>query len=66
MRLLGIILMALSLTGGGFVCAEHRKERVKILMQLRQMIQYFKSQILYFNATLPEAVLEVGERFKNI
>lgn len=66
MRLLGIFLMSSALTGVGFVFAERRKERFRILEQLRQMIQYLKSQILYSNATLPEAVFEVGERFKNL
>ena len=36
-----------------------------MLVQLRQMIHYLKSQILYSNATLPEAVDEVGIQFEN-
>ncbi len=63
MRLMGIILMTISLIGCGFVFAEKGKKRLAILIQLRQMIHYLKSQILYSNATLPEAVVEVGNHF---
>lgn len=65
MRLAGIILMTVSLIGAGFVFAEKGKMRLAILMQLRQMIHYLKSQILYSNATLPEAVTEVGSHFSD-
>ncbi|MBE5971246.1 MAG: hypothetical protein E7246_01805 [Lachnoclostridium sp.] len=64
MRLIGIALMAAALTGVGFVLAERGKERLALLRQLRQMIHYMKSQILYSNATLPEAVFEVGNHWK--
>lgn len=64
MRLTGILIMAVSLTGTGFVLAERGKKRLSLLIQLRQMIYYLKSQILYSNATLPEAVCEVGNHFR--
>ncbi|MBQ5698576.1 MAG: hypothetical protein IIV75_02720, partial [Lachnospiraceae bacterium] len=63
MRLMGIVLMTVSLIGAGFVVAERGNMRLAILIQLRQMIHYLKSQILYSNATLPEAVMEVGNHF---
>ena len=66
MRLLGILFMSIALTGMGFLLAERRKERLQILIQLRQMVHYLKSQILYSNAALPDAVCEVGEHFENL
>ena len=63
MRLLGIMLMTVSLIGAGFVVAERGNMRLAILIQLRQMIYYLKSQIMYSNAALPEAVIEVGNHF---
>ncbi|MBQ1241139.1 MAG: stage III sporulation protein AB [Lachnospiraceae bacterium] len=63
MRLIGLMLMTVSLIGAGFVVAERGNMRLAILIQLRQMIHYLKSQILYSNATLPEAVIEVGNHF---
>ena len=63
MRLFGIMLMTVSLIGAGFLFAERGTIRFAILVQLRQMIHYLKSQILYSNATLPEAVIEVGNHF---
>ncbi len=65
MRLMGIMFMTVSLIGAGFAFAERGKMRLAILVQLRQMIHYLKSQILYSNATLPEAVTEVGNHFKD-
>ena len=64
MRLIGIMIMAISLIGSGFVLGERGKERLAILVQLKLMVHYLKSQILYSNATLPEAVFEVGSHFK--
>lgn len=64
MRLVGILIMAASLTGVGFVLAERGKERLAFLLRLRHMVYYLKSQILYSNATLPEAVFEVGIHFR--
>ncbi len=63
MRLIGIVLMTVSLIGAGFWVAERGNMRLAILVQLRQMIHYLKSQVLYSNATLPEAVIEVGNHF---
>ncbi len=65
MRVMGIVIMAVSLIGGGFAFAEKGKKRLVILVQMRQMIHYLKSQILYSHATLPEAVIEVGNHFKD-
>jgi len=56
--------MAAAIAGVGFVLADRGKERLAILLQLRQMVYYLKSQILYSNATLPEAVFEVGTHFQ--
>ena len=47
MRLIGIVLMTVSLIGAGFLFAERGTIRFAILVQLRQMIHYLKSQILY-------------------
>ena len=66
MRLMGILFMAVSLSGVGFIWAERGKERLALLLQLRQMVHYLKSQILYSNAALPEAVLEVGNHFRTL
>ncbi|MCI9570073.1 MAG: sporulation protein [Lachnospiraceae bacterium] len=65
MRYAGIFMMAGALMAGGFWAAEKWKERVQILLLLRQMVFYLKGQILYSNATLPEALGEVGKRFQN-
>ena len=65
MRLMGILLMAVSLFGVGTLLAERGKERLLLLIELRQMIYYLKSQMLYSNAPLPEAVWEVGNHFRS-
>lgn len=63
MKYMGILIMAGAAIGGGFLAADRWKERLKVLLLFRQMIFYLKGQILYSNATLPEALFEVGERF---
>ncbi len=63
MKYVGILIMAGAVIGGGFLAADRWKERLKVLLLLRQMIFYLKGQILYSNATLPEALSEVGNRF---
>ncbi|MBR6614728.1 MAG: stage III sporulation protein AB [Lachnospiraceae bacterium] len=63
MRFVGILIMAVSIAGGGFLLAERGKKRLELLLKMRRMIHYLKSQILYSNAPLPEAVWEVGCRF---
>lgn len=63
MRYIGILIMAGAAIGGGFFAAACLKERLDILLLFRQMIYHLKGQILYTNATLPEALLEVGTRF---
>lgn len=63
LKYIGILIMAGSVIGGGFLAAAKWKERLDILLLFRQMIYYLKGQILYSNATLPEALGEVGKRF---
>lgn len=63
MRYIGILIMAGAAIGGGMFAAECLKTRLEILQLFRQMIYHLKGQILYANATLPEALLEVGIRF---
>lgn len=64
MRYIGILAMAGAVIAAGFLAAEQWKERLEILRLFRQMVFYLKGQILYSNATLPEALWEVGTRFK--
>lgn len=63
MRYIGLLVMAGSFIGAGFLAADNWKERLGILQLFRQMIYYLKGRILYSNATLPEALSEVGRRF---
>lgn len=63
MRYIGILIMAGAAVGGGFFAAECLKERLDLLLLFRQMAYHLKGQILYANATLPEALSEVGSRF---
>lgn len=63
MRYIGILIMAGAAVWGGFFAAQCLKERLDILLLCRQMVYHLKSQILYTNATLPEALEEVGTRF---
>lgn len=63
MKYLGILIMAGTLAGGGFLAAERFRERLLLLRLLRQMAYGLKNQILYSNATLPEALRETGQRF---
>lgn len=63
MKYIGILIMAGAVIAGGFLAAERWKERLEVLLLVRQMIFYLKGQILYANATLPEALSEIGTRF---
>lgn len=62
MRYLGIFGMALAAWGAGMYEARRWRERLEILLLLRQMVVQLKGQILYANAALPEAFLTVGRR----
>ncbi len=63
MKYVGILLMSGALIAGGFLAAERLRERLRILQQFRQIALCLKGQILYSNATLPEALGEAGARF---
>lgn len=63
MRYVGIFIMVSAAVGAGFWAAESVKERLDILLLIRQMVYHLKSRILYANATLPEALCEIGSRF---
>ncbi len=65
MRFVGILLMGASAIGVGFWLAECVKERLDILLLFRQAVYHLKNRILYANATLPEAIWEVGDRFSH-
>lgn len=64
MKYIGILIMSGSLIGGGFLAAKRWQDRLLLLQMFRQMIFYLKGQILYSNATLPEALGEIGMRFQ--
>ena len=63
MKYIGILMMAGALAAGGFWAADQWKEKLELLLLFRQMMFYLKGQILYANATLPEAFREVGGRY---
>lgn len=63
MKYIGILMMAGALAAGGFWAADQWKEKLELLLLFRQMMFYLKGQILYANATLPEALREVGGRY---
>lgn len=63
MRYVGILIMAAAAIAAGFMAADRWKERLEILQRFRQMVYHLKGQIIYANATLPEALAEVGGRF---
>lgn len=63
MRITGIFIMGIAVAGAGFLAAECVKERLEILRIFRQMVCHLKNRILYSNATLPEALGEVGIHF---
>lgn len=65
MKYVGILMMAAAVTGAGFLAAERWRERLLLLLQFRQMVYYLKGQILYTNATLPEAFYEVGTKLRD-
>ena len=65
MRYVGILLMAGAAILAGFFAAACLQERLDVLLTFRQMVYHLKSQILYANATLQEALFEVGNRFSN-
>ena len=65
MKYAGILIMAGALIAAGFFAAAQWKEKLDILLLIRQMIFFLKGQILYSNSTLPEALLEVGTRFSD-
>lgn len=62
MRYIGILIMAGALIGGGFLAAKNWQNQLELLLLLRQMVYHLKGQILSANATLPEALTEVGTR----
>ena len=62
MRYIGILIMAGTLIGGGFLTAKNWQNQLELLLLLRQMVYHLKGQILSANATLPEALEEVGTR----
>lgn len=62
MKYAGLLLMAVSVSGAGFLAAEQWQARLKVLLTLRQMIFALKGEILHSRATLPEAFLAVGGR----
>lgn len=63
MRYVGILIMSGALIGGGFAAAEKLRERMELLLVIRQMTVHLKGQILYSNCALPEAMKEIGNRF---
>lgn len=63
MKYVGIGIMAGACIGAGFLAASRWKERLEVLLLFRRMIFYLKGEILYANATLPEALFQVGHRF---
>ncbi len=65
MRYVGIWIMAGAAAGVGFLAADRVKDRLELLQVLKKMMYHLKNRIMYANATLPEAVWEVGERFVN-
>lgn len=58
----GCVLVVSGASGYGFWMASNYKERLSFLEQLRQTFFLLKGQILYANATLPEAFDVVGRR----
>ena len=64
MRVTGILLMAGTLIAGGFALAERGKERLQGLERLRQMVYHLMNRILYANVALPDALEDVGRRFR--
>lgn len=63
MRYIGILLMSGAAVMAGFHTADRWKKRLELLILLRQMIYHLKNQIMYSNASLSEALSEVGRRF---
>lgn len=64
MRYIGTLLMALALGSGGFYASWILKERLELLLVLRQMMHHLKARICHRNDTLAEAFGAVGSHFK--
>lgn len=63
MRYVGILMMAGAVMGIGFYRAQVLREQLELLQMFRRMIYCLHTRILYANDTLPEALMEVGQRF---
>lgn len=64
LRCLGAVLVILGASGFGISMAVQYTKRLSQLEQLRRMIFLLKGQIVYANASLPEAFEAVGKREK--
>lgn len=62
LRCLGAVLVILGASGFGISMAAQYTKRLSQLEQLRRMIFLLKGQIVYANASLPEAFEAVGKR----
>jgi stage III sporulation protein AB len=62
----GCVLMICGTTGFGWWLAAGYRQRLELLIRLRQMIYLLKGQITYANATLAEALRSVGERSEGL
>ncbi len=62
LKMIGCSLILTGCSGYGFALAERYRARMDTLTRLRQMILLLKGQMIYGNAPLGEAFLEVGMR----
>ena len=61
---LGAVLILCSSTGLGFKTASDRRQALRLLETLRQMILFLKGEITYRRCGLEEALEQVGKREK--
>ena len=61
-RAAGAILICLGAAGLGWEMAFLWRERLNLLVALRQLIYYLKGEILYGHGTLAEALLQSGRK----